>query len=612
MPRFTLLFCGLLALASSLATPLASPWSPAQAAAADPPLVVETPLSPPTWALLQRELLAAADDGCRQFFERYFDDRGYLLCVERWGGDDGPDDAIENCNDWPLLHALGGSPQTLELFQRAYEGHLRQYTLARTTQVPMARDGMYYREFPVAMDWLHNAEGLTAFNLLGLSTPHDPRFRQRVERFARFYTGADPQAPNYDPQHRVIRSLFNGSRGPLLRPATPLDWAGDPIEIAGRFRPGHGERSYEEMLLHFQDYTDIVGDHPQNLLATSLAVNAWLLTGDDRYRQWVLEYVNAWTSRARANGHILPSKVGPDGTVGPDWFGNVYGWGFTVFDPATQRPAHRNTVYLGVVGFLNAMFLSGDAQHLDTWRRQIDAVNAQSRVVNGQPQYPRMCNADGWYDFRPTPADFGLLELACLAWRPADLEPVASHEWLQFLAGRDPAWPERTLRQDLEQVRQRVAGLVADNSTPDTRLSDDSLRFNPARIDSLVCQMLGGLPPGNRGQPLFCSLRYFDPATRRAGLPPGVAALVERQSADQLTVTLVNTLPTQPRELLLQGGAYAEHRLSTVAVGDAPARPLTNPCLRIRLEPGCGATLQFRINRFARPGSLTFPWDRLD
>ena len=23
-----------------------------------------------------------------------FDERGYLLCVERWGGDDGPDDAI--------------------------------------------------------------------------------------------------------------------------------------------------------------------------------------------------------------------------------------------------------------------------------------------------------------------------------------------------------------------------------------------------------------------------------------------------------------------------------------------------------------------------------------
>ena len=28
---------------------------------------------------------------------------------------------------------------------------------------------------------------------------------------------------------------------------------------------------------------DIVGDHPQNLQATSLAVNAYLLTGEDRY-----------------------------------------------------------------------------------------------------------------------------------------------------------------------------------------------------------------------------------------------------------------------------------------------------------------------------------------
>ena len=56
--------------------------------------------------------------------------------------------------------------------------------------------------------------------------------------------------------------MFNGSRGPLLRKATALDWAGDPIEVEGRFRAGHGERTYEEMLEHFRDYTDVVGDHP--------------------------------------------------------------------------------------------------------------------------------------------------------------------------------------------------------------------------------------------------------------------------------------------------------------------------------------------------------------
>ena len=89
----------------------------------------------------------------------------------------------------------------------------------------------------------------------------------------------DPQALNYDPQHKIIRSMFSGSRGPLLRKATGLDWAGDPIEVKGRFRPGHGEESYDQMVAHFKDYNDIIGDHPQNLLAPSSALNAYLLTG---------------------------------------------------------------------------------------------------------------------------------------------------------------------------------------------------------------------------------------------------------------------------------------------------------------------------------------------
>src|SRR5829696_1128562 len=85
--------------------------STALSAFADPPvkpLTTTTPMSPPTWALLQRQLLDANAKACREYFAKYFDDRGWLLCVERWGGDDGPDDAIENCTDWPILHALGG------------------------------------------------------------------------------------------------------------------------------------------------------------------------------------------------------------------------------------------------------------------------------------------------------------------------------------------------------------------------------------------------------------------------------------------------------------------------------------------------------------------------
>lgn len=41
--------------------------------------------------------------------------------------------------------------------------------------------------------------------------------------------GDDPEAPNYDKEKKLIRSLFTGSRGPMLRKATGLDWAGDRL-----------------------------------------------------------------------------------------------------------------------------------------------------------------------------------------------------------------------------------------------------------------------------------------------------------------------------------------------------------------------------------------------
>src|SRR5579864_7517539 len=152
--------CRFFPLAVMLAS-VALLYSPCSLRAEEVTLSVTTPI----WALLERELLRANAAACQEFFARYFDERGYLLCVERWGGDDGPDDAIENCTDWPTLHALGAPDVVLRLYKKAWEGHLRQYTAARTREVPFARDGMYYKEFPVMFDWLHNGEGLTPFNV---------------------------------------------------------------------------------------------------------------------------------------------------------------------------------------------------------------------------------------------------------------------------------------------------------------------------------------------------------------------------------------------------------------------------------------------------------------
>src|SRR5207247_3621734 len=70
----------------------------------------------------------------------------YLQCFVRWGANDGPDDAFENFNRWPELHALGASDEILQMYLKGWEGMLKQYTEAKTVEVPIAREGMYYKE----------------------------------------------------------------------------------------------------------------------------------------------------------------------------------------------------------------------------------------------------------------------------------------------------------------------------------------------------------------------------------------------------------------------------------------------------------------------------------
>lgn len=575
---------------------------------------VSTPMTPPEWALLERELLRANTAACEEFFTRYFDEDGTLECVERWGGDDGPDDAIENCNDWPHLHALGAPDSILRMYKKAWEGHIRQFTQARTKQVPLAVDGMYYKEFPVMFDWQHNAEGLSVFNLQGLSDPKDLKFGHRVRRYAGFYMNEDPGAPNYDAEQKIIRSLFNGSRGPLLRKATARDWAGDPIEVESRFKPGHGERSYDEMLAHFQDYTDIVGDHPLNLLSTTLALNAYMLTHEAKYKKWLLEYVDAWVRRMEANDGVIPSNIGLDGKIGGacdgKWYGGTYGWAFTVRVPQTGEMADRNRVHWSFIGFMNAYLLTGDDKYLDCWRKQAKVINANGKQRDGQWLTPRMYGAEGWYAFEPGPYRLNALELYYLSMKPDDRAAVGDDPWLNYLDGSDSGYPTRVLRRDLSRIRQRVEAMRRDSTSPDTRLADDPMEYNPASVTALIELMQGGLHLTRRGSVLHCRLRYFDPLAHRAGIPEDVAALVESMADDRVTLSLVNTSQVAERTVVLQAGAYAEHQFGSVLEEGGAETPINDATFTVHLAPGCGSRLQLTMKRFANPPTLSAPWDR--
>src|SRR5881398_1710004 len=121
-------------------------------------------------------------------------------------------------------------------------------------------------------------------------------------------------------------------------------------------------------------------------------------------------------------------------------------------------------------------------------------------------------------------------------------------------------------RQDQTRIRGRVAGMRNDTTTPDTRLADDPMKYNPASIHSLLSLAMGGVHPGVGGNSLVARLRYFDADCRRPGLPDDVAALVERITPTEATVTLVNINQLQPRTVVVQGGAYAEHQIESASI----------------------------------------------
>jgi hypothetical protein len=301
-----------------------------------------------------------------------------------------------------------------------------------------------------------------------------------------------------------------------------------------------------------------------------------------------------------------------DGRIGGpkgEWWKNAYGWGFSPVNPVTGKREDRNRIPRATIGFSNALLLSGDQKYADAWRAMIDAVNANARVVDGHRQYPTMVGVDGWYGWREAPWNVGALELWYWSQKPTDLEGVGRNAWVDFVNGRNASYPEGALQRDLGLLQKRVAAMRAHTTPPEKRLADNMLELNPVATDSLVQLMWGALVPSREGGLLYARLRYFDPVRRRAGVPEGVAALVSELSDTRTTVTLVNLNPAQPRTVVVQGGGYGEHQLTSVTA-EGRTTPVNGPLLTVELDPGSGQTLVLEMKRYANRPTALHPWER--
>lgn len=193
--------------------------------------------------------------------------------------------------------------------------------------------------------------------------------------------------------------------------------------------------------------------------------------------------------------------------------------------------------------------------------------------------------------------------------RSDDRERVANDDWVAYLDGTNPDFPTAALRADLRSIERRLERMRADDLSPEQRLADNMLNYNPAATEALIQLMMGGMQPSVGGELLNARLRYFDPERRRAGIPPDVAALVSEMTNTRTVVTLVNLSATAARTVIVQGGAYGEHFIEAVT---SPAGRATVDAANfvVELAPRSGATLTLAMRRYAATPTILHPWQR--
>ncbi|SMD22585.1 hypothetical protein [Kibdelosporangium aridum] len=623
-------------------------------------------LEPPNWAISQRELFDLLEYAWRRFEHDFTGPDGQLAYRAQLTSRDGVDDFYETFFNWPQLYLLGGSDDLLAASEWHWEAVTRQLTDL----------GMLHDEYERGYDWFHQGESLQLFYFLCMAAPD--RWAERAQRFAELYV--DPAHGNYDPAHRIIRrphngsdrlreGLFDGRSYPWLPEEArmygfPLDWVLPPgTDNTADPDPRLANEMHRRMA---------VGDTAVNLAASGLVLNALLLSGKQRYRDWIANYVGAWRKRAAANGGIIPDNVAPDGTVGGllegRWYGGHYGWSwphgwYSVGQAAT-------------IAALAAVAATGDESFLDLVRPALDEVITHGKVMayteadsSLQSRWVAQLGDDvhtptlhvpfryadrGWFDYNPM-----LMAIPTALWHhsaePADWERIerlrsgnghdwravrafrskeeAGHEepWLAFLAGDNPTYPERILAAAQAQVRHRLSRMERYRgghvSEADIHLWQ---QCNPVVTEALVQLTWGGPQVIYNGGLQQARVRYYDAQAKRPGLPPSVAALVSRIDPEATTVDLINLDPEAARSVVVQAGAFAEHTIRSVRhtvcedtswIGDlydyghrqpavtSAATDVNGPWLRVELPRSTRVRLTLDLTLRDRAASYRTPFE---
>lgn len=611
----------------------------------------------PEWALLERQLFDAINSAAPKVLEKYTRSDGSLLWPTQpsFQSIDGLDDCYESFHNWPLFYMLGGDRWFLEQSHREFDiinKHMAQYDSG--FGYPMV-----VKEYQPGYDWFHQGEGNYLFYMLCMADPTNMQSIERARRFAGFYMNEEPDIDNYDPEHKIIKCARNGSRGPAFWTFTGSPyWPWPGYNLPFYDIPGcidhetvSANPELPKRLGKAIKERQGSGDSVINLAATTLATNAYLLTGEEKYRAWIGEYVEAWISRAEDNQGIVPDNVGLSGEVGEyiqgKWYGGNYGW-------AWPHGWHSVGQVVGIAS-QNMSLVMGNPGYMDFVRSQIDALiskgvrhNDQLYVpykysdpgkVSYEPggwlQYPlkngdgTALQIDGWFEFMPMhPSD--IAHLWSMSMNPEDMQRFnqirkqtgskfsintwyhtkdqGGHDgaWLSYLQGEYPEYPEIILRHNLDQIQARMNFMEKDMEDPEKYGDSYFQGRNPVTCEGLVQLTLGGPLPHYNGGLLVTRLRYFDKNGKRPGLPPDVGALVSKMNGEAMELQLVNLSETDSQDVLIQAGSMGEHEFTRASYGDNYGDrmvPVNDRYLHVSLPPSTLISLELHMQRFANTPS---------
>lgn len=645
---------------------------------------------PPAWAFLQRKLIGTMEGAAQQMLDKYTEPGGALFFA------DDVDDMYERFCNWPMFYALGGDRRFVDwAFQqwnattrwcddsvtnRLKHSQFHEYLGGankrwRRTFHPQIHNEYYNLAEPARAEWHHKGEGNMAFYYFGVGEPGSSENIRRARRFAAMYIGEDPEAPNYDPKHKVFRSPFQSSVGPWLHnddvnhvktilqgphPGTNLKWTPQPMgqhaslfPVISELEPNWFEDPVREKeVMAAFDKIVLNCDIANNLTSTALVTNAYLYTGEEKYRKWVLDYVEAWMDRIKANGGIIPDNVGPTGRPGEHrdgiWWGGMYGW--------NSKFGCRMILHGATIAAECALMLSGDFGYLDLLRSQLkmlldNAIHDDS----GNLLVPWRHGPDGWDMYKPVrmiePAhlyhasmaaeDFELMRMlrqddkindwdeASVIGEKNEGEPERSR--FQYYEGLNPSWPETALQTEYRGIMEIAETTRLDERSVEAMIDENLVPPNPVYTKALTQQTMGCPQTVYNGGLLRATVRYFDSDVRRPGLPRDVAALVKGIGPENVRIYITNLNATEPRNLIVQAGAFGEHSfteleynrvkeenmVSSIWNGGIHEVKRTNTdekaavngkYFAVQLPPFRSIEIDAGMRRFVNRPSYAFPW----